>query len=100
MGNLLAQAQRMQKALEDARAELRDVRIEGSAGGGVVRAVVDGMGTVHGVHLTDEALSGADRTLVEEMLKGALVDAQTRAKREHDERLAKVTGGMDMPGLL
>ncbi len=100
MGNLLAQAQKMQKALEEARSELRDARIDGTAGGGVVRVAVDGMGNVQSVRLSDEALSGADRGLLEEMLLAAISDAQARAKRQHDERLAKVTGGMDLPGLL
>ena len=42
MGNLLEQAQRMQKSLEDARTALREARIVGQAGGGAVRATVDG----------------------------------------------------------
>lgn len=100
MGNILAQAQKMQKALEEARGELRDARIEGTAGGGVVRATVDGMGTVKGLHVSDEALRGSDRSMVEDLMVAALNDAQTRAKRDHDERLAKVTGGMNLPGLL
>ena len=99
LGNILAQAQKMQKALEDARAELRGARIDGTAGGGVVSATVDGMGDVMGMRFADEALKGGDAGMLQDLAVAALKDAQARAKRAHDERLAKVTGGMNLPGL-
>ena len=85
MGNLLEQAQRMQKSLEDARTALREARIVGQAGGGAVRATVDGKMRV---------------VMLGELVLAALNDAQSRAKRDHDERMAKVTGGLNLPGLL
>lgn len=100
LGNILAQAQKMQKALEEARAELRDARIDGTAGGGVVNATVNGMGDVMGVRIADEAAKGGDAGMLQDLVVAALKDAQTRAKRQHDERMAKVTGGMNLPGLL
>ena len=99
MGNILAQAQKMQKGLEEARGELRDARIDGTAGGGVVRASVDGMGDIQEIHLSDEVANGGDTSMLQDLLIAAIKDAQTRAKRQHDERLAKVTGGMNLPGL-
>ena len=99
MGNILAQAQKMQKGLEEARAELRDARIDGTAGGGVVRATVDGMGGILEIHLSDEVAGGGDKAMAQDLLVAAIKDAQTRAQRQHDERLAKVTGGMNLPGL-
>lgn len=98
LGNILAQAQKMQKALEEARAELRDARIDGTAGG-VVSATVDGMGNVIAMRFSDQALDGGDTAMLQDLTVAALRDAQTRAKRQHDERLAKVTGGMSLPGL-
>lgn len=100
LGNILAQAQKMQKALEEARAELRDARIDGTAGGGVVSATVDGMGNVQAMRFAEEATRNADPAMLSDLAVAALKDAQTRAKRQHDERLAKVTGGMNLPGLL
>lgn len=99
MGNILAQAQKMQKGLEEARAELRDARIDGTAGGGVVRATVDGMGGLLEVFLSSEADLASDVSMVQDLIVAAVKDAQTRAKRQHDERLGKVTGGMNLPGL-
>lgn len=98
MGNLLAQAQKMQKSLEDAREELRDARIEGSAGG-ACRAIVDGMGNLQGLSITRDA-PGPGSSDLEELVLMAVQAAQRDAKTLHDERMAKVTGGMNLPGLL
>ena len=96
MGNLLAQAQKMQKSLEEAREELRGASIEGLAGGSC-KAVVDGMGNLKSVSIAESGPSGAE---LEELVLLAVQNAQAEAKKRHDERMAKVTGGMNLPGLL
>lgn len=96
MGNLLAQAQKMQKSLEEAREELRGASIEGLAGGSC-KAVVDGMGNLKSVSIAENGPSGAE---LEELVLLAVQNAQAEAKKRHDERMAKVTGGMNLPGLL
>ena len=97
MGNLLSQAQEMDRRVREALEELGQARIDGTAGGGVVGATVDGLGQVQSVHVSEEAPRGTDREGVEEMLALALRDAQTRAKRQRDERMSKVTGGVQLP---
>lgn len=100
MGNLLAQAQRMQRALDDARAELRALVVEGTAGGRAARAFVTGEGLLLRIELTDDAARSGDRKLLEELVSGAVRDAQERAHRRAQERLAEVTGGLQLPGFL
>ena len=97
MGNLLAQAQKMQKSLEEAREELRGARIEGVAGG-CCKAVVDGMGGLISVSVSAGAPAGGTSDL-DELIASAVQSAQASAKKQHDERLGKVTGGMNLPGL-
>lgn len=98
MGNLLAQAQKMQKSLEDAREELREARIEGSAGGSC-SATVDGMGNLQSLSIAEGAPAPGSDDL-DELVLLAVQAAQRHAKKQHDERMAKVTGGMNLPGLL
>lgn len=97
MGNLLAQAQEMNKRVQGALAELAEARIDGTAGGGMVGATVDGTGAVQSVNVSEEALRGADRATLQEMIVAALTDAQTRARRQRDERMSQVTGGVQFP---
>ncbi len=100
MGNLLKQAQKMQKAMDDAREELKKTRVEGTAGGGIVRAIVRGDGQVEHVEITDDALEQGDRTTLQELVLAAVRDGIDKATRTREERLARVTGGLNLPGLM
>jgi DNA-binding YbaB/EbfC family protein len=97
MGNLLSQAQEMDRRVREALEELGEARIEGSAGGGVVGATVDGLGQLYGVQISEEALRASDRSGIEELVLAATRDAQARAKRQRIERLTQVTGGVQLP---
>ena len=98
MGHLLSAAQRMHKALEEAKQELKEARVEGTAGGGVVRIAFDGELAPGTVEITEEAWT-AGRETVEELLTAALQDGFAKAARLRDGRLKDVTGGLDLPGL-
>ena len=101
MGNLLKQAQEMQRQLDRVRAELHSKTIEGSAGGGVVRVVVSGdRQEVKEVVISPEILDQKDSTLVNDLVKGALQDALRRALENEKTEMEKVTGGMQLPGIL
>lgn len=97
MGNLLKQAQKMQRELDKAREELKSARVEGSAGG-VVRVELSGDGQIQGVHVAPEALTG-DAAMLEDLILAAVRDAQARAGALRKELEGKVTGGFDLPGL-
>ncbi len=99
LGNLLKQAQKMQREMDLAREEISQSTLEGSAGGGMARVEVDGDGNVKAVCLSDEALAQGDKEAVEDLILVAIRDAQTKAAEVKRERLSKVTGGMDLPGL-
>ena len=104
MGNLLKQAQQMQRELDRAREELKSARIDGTAGGGVVRVVVSGDGMVLEVHIAPEAAkhvaNGRDASMLEDLVLAACRDGIQRANALREERLARVTGGLNLPGIL
>ena len=99
LGNLLKQAQKMQREMDLARQEISAMTVEGTAGGGAARAEVDGDGTVKAIHLSEEAQGSGDKGALEDLILAAVQDAQTRAEQVKRERLSEVTGGMDLPGL-
>jgi len=100
MGNLLRQAQEMQRELDRVRAELAGDVVEGTAGGGLVRVVVNGEGEVQAVEISDQVLGERpDRNAVEELVLTALRDGISRAATLRKERLSKVTGGLNLPGM-
>ena len=99
MGNLLKQAQEMQRQLDAVRAELRTRSVEGSAGGGAVRVTVSAdRHEVRGVHIAPGA--PADPRALEEAIASAVRDALRRAAEAEREAIGRITGGMNLPGLL
>lgn len=99
MGSLLKQAQQMQRDLDKVREELKTRTVEGSAGGGAVRVQVSGDRNVVKVELAPELLARPDKALLEDLLLAALRDGMGKAGRMQAEALAKVTGGIQLPGL-
>jgi nucleoid-associated protein EbfC len=99
MGNLLKQAQQMQRELDRAREELRTTVVQGTAGGGVVRVEVSGEGMVQRLSIQPEALEGREVALIEDLVLAAVRDGISKANALRDERLARVSGGLNLPGM-
>ena len=98
VGKLLKQAQKMQKAMEAAQAELETLAIEGSAAGGAIRAVVNGQGTLKSIKIDPEFLK-EDVASVEASIVAAVDNAVEKAKTQSQEQMNKITGGFSLPGL-
>ena len=99
MGNLLKQAQQMQQELDRANQELKAARIEGVAGGGAVRAEVDGQGEIVRIKLDKQCVDPTQVAMLEDLVAAAVRGAQRRSEKVRKERLSKVTGGLNLPGL-
>ena len=99
MGNLLKQAQQMQRELDRAREELRTTVVQGTSGGGVVRVEVSGEGMVQRLSIQPEALESREPALIEDLVLAAVRDGITKANALRDERLARVSGGLNLPGM-
>lgn len=99
MGNLLKQAQEMQRKLDSARDELKSETLVGTGGGGVVRIEVNGDGEPKDVQIDDKVVSSGDRAMIEDLVLAAMRDAIGQADRLRKERLGAVTGGLNLPGL-
>jgi hypothetical protein len=96
MGNLLKQAQEMQRLIERAREDVKRMRHVGKAGGDAVQVEVDGEGLVLRVAIQPDA-AGEPRFL-EELVLAAVRDAQARAAHQREERMGQVMGGLPLPG--
>ena len=96
-GDLVKQAQKMQKQMAEMQDKLADERFESSAGGGMVRAVVDGRQMLRELTVSPEALKEGDATLVEDLILTAVGEAQRASEARMKETLGKLTGGMNLP---
>lgn len=98
MNNLLKQAQKMQKQMEDMQAELETKEFEATAGGGAVKARVNGKKQLLGIEIKPEVVDPDDVEMLQDLVLVAVNDAMKRAEEESGDELKKITGGMSMPG--
>ena len=97
IGNLMKQAQKMQEDMQKAQEELASMEVEGQAGGGMVKVVMNGRHEIRRVSL-DDSLMEDDKEMIEDLLAAAVNDAVRRVEQETQEKMSGVTAGMNLPG--
>lgn len=97
MNQMLKQAQAMQAKMMKAQEELKEARVEGSAGGGMVSATVNGQGELVGVKLSKEVVDPEDVEMLEDLILAAVSDAANKAREMMEQRMGSLTGGMKLP---
>jgi len=99
MGNLAKMAQQMQADMARVDQELQTLEIEGSAGGGVVKAVVTGKQDVVSVTIDPSVVDPDDVDMLQDLVVAAVGDALANAKKTAEDKLSRVTGGLQIPGM-
>ena len=97
MGNLMKQAQKMQEDMQKAQEEVANMEVEGQAGGGMVKVVMNGRHEIRKVEL-DDSLMQDDKEMIEDLLAAAVNDAVRRVEQQTQEKMAGVTAGLNLPG--
>lgn len=96
-GDMMKQAQKMQKQMGELQDRLAETRYEATAGGGLVKAVVDGKQMLKELKLDPKALDEKDITLLEDLVITAVGEAQRTSQEKMAEAYSKVTGGFNLP---
>jgi hypothetical protein len=97
-GEMMKQAKIMQKQMEKVQDELKDMKFEASAGGGAVKVTVNGEQDVLEVKINKDVADPEDIEMLEDMVLVAVNDAIKQSKDEAKNKLAGVTGGLNIPG--
>lgn len=99
MNNLMKQAQKMQKQMEDAQKEIESKSFEASVGGGAVTVTVTGKKQVTGVTIKPEVVDPDDVEMLEDLVLTAINEALKKADEETSALMGKLTGGLNIPGM-
>jgi nucleoid-associated protein EbfC len=99
MANLQRMAQQMQQDMERIQKELAETVVDGSAGGGVVRAQVTGKQELVSVTIDPSAVDPADVDMLQDLIVAAVNDALRASREVAEQRLGAVTAGLRIPGL-
>ena len=96
-GDMVKQAQKVQRQMSDLQEKLLEERFEASSGGGMVKVVVDGKQMLRELKISPEAMKDADVTLLEDLILTAIGEAQRTSETHMNERIGKLTGGFQLP---
>jgi nucleoid-associated protein EbfC len=96
-GDMMKTAQKMQKQMGELQEKLVEDRYEATAGGGLVKAVVDGKQMLKELKLSPKMLEEKDVTLLEDLIITAVGEAQRTSQEKMTEAYSKVTGGFNLP---
>ena len=99
LGNIMKQAQLMQQKMERMQQELQSRKIEASAGGGMVTATVNGQQQLLALKIEPNVVDPEDIEMLQDLILAAVNQAIKKSQEMMQEEMAKITGGMSIPGL-
>ena len=100
MANLQRMALQMQQEMERVQAELAETEVEGTAGGGVVRAVVTGKQSVVSVTIDPTAVDPADVEMLQDLVTAAVNDALEASRKLAEQKMGAMSALGGLGGLL
>lgn len=98
MSNLMKQAQRMQRQMEENQKEMETKEFTAAVGGGAVQVTVTGKKEVSKVKLAEEVVDPEDIEMLEDLVMAAVNEALRQAEEANAEVMNKMTGGMGLGG--
>lgn len=96
MGNMMKQAQQMQERMQKSQEELASIEVTGQSGAGLVKVTMTCNHAARRVEI-DESLMQDDKEMIEDLVAAAINDAVRKVQETTKEKMASVTGGMQMP---
>ena len=96
---MLRQVQKMHDAIREKQAELEAKEYTGTASGEMVTVTMTGKHEITAVKIKPEAVDPDDIEMLEDLVAAAVNSATAAVDKEADEEMAKMTGGMNIPGL-
>ena len=90
----------MQQRLSKVQEELEQATVEGSAGGGVVKVVATGKLKILSVEIAPDVVDPTDVEMLQDLVQAAVNEAMDKAQTLAQDRMASVTGGLNIPGLM
>ena len=94
---LMKQAAQLQSKMQAMQAELDQIEVEGTGGGGMVSVILTAKGDLKSVRIDDTLLKASEKEILEDLLVAAHSDARRKAEAVLQEKMKVVTGGLPLP---
>ena len=100
MGNMMKQAQKLQKKMMKLQEELGERTVEAAAGGGMVKVLANGKQQVVSIEIEKEVVDPDDVEMLQDLVRAAVNDALTKSQDMVSQEMGKLTGGLNIPGMI
>ncbi|QPM67617.1 Nucleoid-associated protein [Atribacter laminatus] len=100
MKNLMKEAQKMQAKMAKMQEELKTKQVEASSGGGMVKVTSNGQQEILEIIIEPSLLEENDIEMLQDLVLAAVNEALNRSREMAQEEMAKITGGLNIPGLM
>ena len=94
---LMKQAAELKSKMETMQAQLDQIEVEGTSGGGLVSVKLSGKGEMKSVKIDDSLIKPSEKEIVEDLIVAAHADARRKAEALLQEKMKDLTGGLPLP---
>jgi len=99
MNAIMQQAQQMQEKMAGLQEKLKMQTATGSSGGGMVNVTANGRSEIISIEIEDSVISASEKEMLQDLIIAATNDALRKVKEIGKSEMAKLTGGMNLPGI-
>jgi DNA-binding YbaB/EbfC family protein len=97
IGNMMKQAQELQKKMSEAQEKLNSIEVEGVSGAGMVKVLATAKGNIKRIFIDDSLMSKEEKEITEDLIVAAINDAKEKGEQASQEEMKSVTGGIPLP---
>ena len=97
IGNMMKQAQQLQKKMSEAQEKLNSIEVEGSSGGGMVKVTSTAKGEIKRISIDHSLMKQEEKEITEDLIVAAINDAKQKGEIAAQEEMKSVTGGIPLP---
>ena len=97
IGNMMKQAQQLQKKMSEAQEKLNLIEVEGISGGGMVKVIATAKGDIKKITIDNSLFSKEEKEITEDLIVAAVNDAKQKGEVASQEEMKSVTGGLPLP---
>jgi len=99
LSRMMKEAQKLQQKILDKQAEIAQMEVTATSGGGMVTVVASGDQQIKSIQIEREVIDPADPEMLQDLVLAAINEALAKSKELVKEELAGLTGGLNIPGL-
>ena len=100
MGNMMKQAQQLQAKMAKLQEELSTKTVETASGGGMIKVVANGKQQLVSIQIEKEVVDPEDVEMLQDLILAAVNDALAKSQEMVSGEMSKLTGGLNIPGLM